>query len=40
MPPSTELLLLSFHWRKLNGISMLPDVIVGVIFKNGTKLAA
>jgi putative transposase len=28
------------HWRKLNGSTLLPDVITGVIFKDGTKLAA
>jgi transposase-like protein len=28
------------HWRKLNGSVLLPDVIAGVIFKDGTKLAA
>jgi putative transposase len=28
------------HWRKLNGSSLLPEVIAGVIFKDGTKLAA
>jgi putative transposase len=28
------------HWRKLNGSTLLPAVIAGVIFKNGTKLAA
>jgi putative transposase len=28
------------HWRKLNGSVLLPEVIAGVIFKDGTKLAA
>ena len=28
------------RWRKLNGSVLLPDVIAGVIFKDGTKLAA
>ncbi|MGO9202828.1 MAG: hypothetical protein ACLQM8_20095 [Limisphaerales bacterium] len=28
------------HWRKLNGSTLLPEVIAGVIFKDGTKLAA
>ena len=28
------------HWRKLNGSTLLPAVIEGVIFKDGTKLAA
>jgi hypothetical protein len=28
------------HWRKLNGSTLLPEVIAGVTFKNGTKLAA
>jgi transposase-like protein len=28
------------HWRKLNGSTLLPQVIAGVIFKDGTKLAA
>ncbi len=28
------------HWRKLNGNALLPEVIAGVIFKDGTKLAA
>jgi putative transposase len=28
------------HWRKLNGSLLLPEVIAGVIFKDGTKLAA
>jgi putative transposase len=28
------------RWRKLNGSTLLPEVIAGVIFKNGTKLAA
>jgi putative transposase len=28
------------HWRKLNGSALLPEVIAGVIFKDGTKLAA
>jgi putative transposase len=28
------------RWRKLNGSVLLPDVIAGTIFKNGTKLAA
>ena len=28
------------HWRKLNGSTLLPAVIAGVIFKDGTKLAA
>jgi transposase-like protein len=28
------------HWRKLNGSTLLPDVIAGVIFKDGTQLAA
>jgi putative transposase len=27
-------------WRKLNGSPLLPEVIAGVIFKNGVKLAA
>lgn len=28
------------HWRKLNGSTLLPAVIAGVIFKDGTKVAA
>jgi putative transposase len=28
------------HWRKLNGSTLLSEVIAGVIFKDGTKLAA
>ena len=28
------------RWRKLNGRVLLPDVIAGVIFKDGMKLAA
>jgi len=28
------------HWRKLNGSALLPEVIAGVIFKDGTKRAA
>jgi putative transposase len=28
------------HWRKLNGSMLLSEVIAGVIFKDGTKLAA
>jgi transposase-like protein len=28
------------HWRKLNGSVLLPEVIAGVILKNGMKLAA
>ncbi len=28
------------HWRKLNGSVLLPELIAGVIFKDGTKLAA
>ncbi len=28
------------HWRKLNGSKLLQEVIAGVIFKDGTKLAA
>jgi transposase-like protein len=28
------------HWRKLNGSTLLPEVVAGVIFKDGTKLAA
>jgi putative transposase len=28
------------HWRKLNGSALLPEVIAGVIFKDGTNLAA
>jgi transposase-like protein len=28
------------HWRKLNGSTLLPEVIAGVMFKDGTKLAA
>ncbi|MGD0770843.1 MAG: hypothetical protein ABSB42_21885 [Tepidisphaeraceae bacterium] len=28
------------HWRKLNGSALLPEVIAGAIFKDGTKLAA
>ncbi|MFY9642082.1 MAG: IS256 family transposase [Rhodomicrobium sp.] len=28
------------HWRKLNGSVLLPEVIAGAIFKDGTKLAA
>jgi hypothetical protein len=28
------------HWRKLNGSTLLPAVIAGTIFKDGTKLAA
>jgi hypothetical protein len=27
-------------WRKLNGSALLPEVIAGVIFKDGTRLAA
>jgi transposase-like protein len=28
------------HWRKLNGSALLPAVVSGVVFKDGTKLAA
>jgi len=28
------------HWRKLNGSTLLPAVIAGMIFKDGTKIAA
>lgn len=28
------------RWRKLNGSTLLPEVIAGVIFKDGTKIAA
>jgi transposase-like protein len=28
------------HWRKLNGSTLLPAVIAGAIFKDGTKIAA
>jgi len=28
------------HWRKLNGSLLLPEVIAGVVFKDGVKLAA
>jgi putative transposase len=28
------------HWRKLNGSTLLPAVVAGVIFKDGTKIAA
>lgn len=28
------------HWRKLNGSTLLPAVTAGVLFKNGTQLAA
>ncbi len=28
------------RWRKLNGSVLLPDVIAGIIFKDGTKIAA
>ena len=28
------------HWRKLNGSTLLPAVIAGVIFKDGTQIAA
>ena len=28
------------HWRKLNGSTLLPAVVAGVIFKDGEKLAA
>jgi transposase-like protein len=28
------------HWRKLNGSELLPAVVAGVIFKDGTKIAA
>jgi transposase-like protein len=28
------------HWRKLNGSTLLPAVVAGVIFKDGTQLAA
>jgi transposase-like protein len=28
------------HWRKLNGSTLLPAVIAGTIFKDGTKIAA
>ena len=28
------------HWRKLNGSTLLPAVVAGVIFKDGTKVAA
>jgi hypothetical protein len=27
-------------WRKLNGSKLLPDVVAGVVFKDGVKLAA
>jgi putative transposase len=28
------------HWRKLNGSALLPEVINGIIFKDGVKIAA
>jgi len=28
------------HWRKLNGSVLLPDVVAGVIFSNGERIAA
>ena len=28
------------HWRKLNGSTLLPAVVAGVIFKDGNKIAA
>jgi putative transposase len=28
------------HWRKLNGSALLPAVVAGAIFKDGTKIAA
>jgi transposase-like protein len=28
------------RWRKLNGSALLPDVIAGIGFKNGLKIAA
>ena len=28
------------HWRKLNGSTLLPEVVAGVIFKDGVKIAA
>jgi transposase-like protein len=28
------------HWRKLNGSTLLPAVVAGAIFKDGTKIAA
>jgi transposase-like protein len=28
------------HWRKLNGSTLLPAVLAGVIFRDGTKVAA
>jgi hypothetical protein len=28
------------HWRKLNGSPLQPEVVAGVIFKDGVKLAA
>ena len=28
------------HWRKLNGSPLLPEVIAGVVFKDGVKIAA
>ena len=28
------------HWRKLNGSTLLPAVVAGVIFKDGTNIAA
>lgn len=28
------------HWRKLNGSLLLPEVVAGVMFKDGVKLAA
>lgn len=28
------------HWRKLNGSTLLPEVIAGVIFKDGERIAA
>ena len=28
------------HWRKLNGSVLLPEVVAGVMFKDGVKLAA
>jgi len=28
------------HWRKLNGSTLLPELIAGVIFQDGVKLAA
>jgi hypothetical protein len=28
------------HWRKLNGSTLLPEVVAGALFKDGMKVAA